>query len=61
MNITGNMSQERQTKLESEPKQSVKPMLQKPMLQKKTGHISCIRSGRPLLGRGHVTCLINHG
>ena len=29
MNITGNMSQERQTKLESEPKQSVKPMLQK--------------------------------
>ena len=56
MNITGNMSQERQTKLESEPKQSVKPML-----QKKTGHISCIRSGRPLLGRGHITSLINHG
>lgn len=29
--------------------------------QKQTGSVTCKRSERPLLGRGHVTSLINHG
>ena len=54
MTTTENIRQETQVKREDAQKQLVVP-------QKKTGLITCKRSDRPLLGRGHITSLINHG
>ncbi|UTC47716.1 hypothetical protein [Treponema vincentii] len=54
MSTTENIRQETQVKREDAQKPLLEP-------QKKKGYVHSARSGRPLLGRGHVTCLINHG
>lgn len=54
MTTTENIRQEVQVKREDEQKTLSAP-------EKKKGYVCSTRSDRPLLGRGHITSLINHG
>ena len=54
MTTTENIRQEVQVKREDAQKRLPEP-------QKKKGYVRSTRSDRPLLGRGHITSLINHG
>lgn len=54
MTTTENIPQEVQVKREDAQKPLLEP-------QKKKGYVRSARSDRPLLGRGHITSLINHG
>mgnify|MGYP000862768373 FL=1 len=54
MTTTENIRQEVQVKREDAQKPLLEP-------QKKKGYVRSSRSDRTLLGRGHITSLINHG